>query len=318
MKLLLISDLHLTSITPIARKDNVLKTGLGKLRYVLEYAKKHNCTILEAGDFADKSRDWNLLYELHKLLKKYNVPILAIQGQHDYYYRSKLGNNASTMGVLEQSGLVKILLRPEYLDIPESCSALHPPWKIYPVNWDEDVTIEKDTFNNTILLAHAPISPIRVHPRQKVTTTKEFKKLHENWDLVLLGDIHRWFESGKGDKNNTTYIVNTGPMMRLEATEYNMTHKPCFYIFDTNTRQLIRKIIPHEPSDKVLDTAHIKPETEKEYDEDRINELATAMQQTFKDDPQKKKLAEILTKKKVSKSVRKIIVDVYNKVMEKK
>ena len=307
MKLLLISDLHLTSITPVARKDNVLKTGLEKLEYVLQYGQKHNCTILESGDFCDKSRDWNLLYELHDMLGYYGVPIFCVQGQHDYYYRSKLGNNASTMGILQKAGLVRILLHPGYLE---------PDWKIYPVNWGEDIggiPTPKDDISNRVLLAHAPISPIRVHPRQKVTTTKEFKKLHKDWDLVLLGDIHRHFEFGEKGR----YIINTGPMMRLEATSYNMTHKPSFYIFDTTTRKLIRKIIPHKPADEVLDTAHLKPETQEEYDEDRINELAEAMQETFKDDPQKKKLVEILAKKNVSKSVKKIIIDTFNEVQDK-
>ena len=302
MKLLLISDLHLTSITPVARKDNVLKTGLEKLKYVLQYGQKHNCTILESGDFCDKSRDWNLLYELHDMLGYYGVPIFCVQGQHDYYYRSKLGNNASTMGILQKAGLVRILLHPGYL--PQTMQK----WKIYPVNWGEDVTIPKDN-GNKILLAHIPISPIKVYPGQKVTTTKQLTKLNEAWDLVLLGDIHRHFCYGN--------VINTGPMMRLEATEYNMTHKPSFYVYDTTTRTLIRKIIPHKPADEVLDIAHIKIDSESNYDEDKINELAEAMQQTFKDDPQKKKLIEILAKKKVSKSVRKIIIDTFNEVQDK-
>ena len=88
MKLVLLSDLHITSVIPIARKDDVLKTGLKKLEYVLKYASRHNAAILQAGDFCNKARDWVVLFELSKLLSKYQVPIYAIQGQHDYYYRS--------------------------------------------------------------------------------------------------------------------------------------------------------------------------------------------------------------------------------------
>ena len=42
------------------------------------------------------------------------------------------------------------------------------------------------------------------------------------------------------------------------------------------------------------------------------------MGQTFKDNPAKKKITEILTRKKARKPIRKIIIETLNKAMEEK
>ena len=70
MKLILLSDVHLSSKTPIGRLDDYRKTCLRKFEYVLKYAQKLNAQIVQAGDLFDKPRDWFILLDLIKLLMK--------------------------------------------------------------------------------------------------------------------------------------------------------------------------------------------------------------------------------------------------------
>jgi len=305
LNLILLSDLHLTSINPVGRKDNVLTTGLEKLEYVLNYAVDHEVRfILQAGDFCDKSRDWNLLSKLHRLLDAYKVPILCVSGQHDYYYRSSETDNASTMGILHQSGLVAILREPKEIYDPSRI--------VYPVSWGNKIPVPKKNNLLNILLAHVPIAQQKVYPTQKVTTKRKFNQLLKTWDLMLLGDIHRYLLISQGNR----HIVNTGSMMRLESTEYNMTHQPCFYLYNIHSKKLKKEIIPHKPADEILHTHYIKPETEDDYNEKKLNKLAREMAIRFKDDPNKLKIRKILESKKVRKAVKKIVINVMNKIKE--
>ena len=73
MKLLLLSDVHLSSKTPIGRLDDYRKTCLRKFEYVLKYADKIGADIYQAGDLFDKPRDWFILLDVIELLKKYHM-----------------------------------------------------------------------------------------------------------------------------------------------------------------------------------------------------------------------------------------------------
>ena len=50
--------------------------------------------------------------------------------------------------------------------------------------------------------------------------------------------------------------------MRKEASHYNFSHEPCFYVYDTETKKLSRGKIPCEPAKKVLSRKHIESSVE--------------------------------------------------------
>lgn len=244
MKFILLSDIHATSKTPIGRKDNILEAFTNKFTFILKYAKKHNATILQAGDFFNGSRDWHILFLMTSLLKKYNVPIYTIFGQHDLYMRADPQTTPTTMGILNKLGLVKILDNKKPITFDNI--------NIYGCSWK--ATIPKPIPNKiNILVIHISITNKQLYPKHNFTSTPYFISKHKGWDLILVGDIHiKGFYKG----NKTTFI-NTGPILRLVSDKYNSSHRPCFIIYDTKSRKSKEIIIPHQDPKIILTRKHI-------------------------------------------------------------
>ena len=253
MKLILLSDVHLSSKTPIGRLDDYRKTCLRKFEYVLKYAQKLNAMVLQAGDLFDKPRDWFILLDVIDLLKKYQVHFACVYGQHDTYMYSIENREYTSMGVLAKNNLVQILNQ-----YPHN---LKDQFNISGVSFNPDLQMPKliNKHKLNILVAHATVSDIALYPGQQIYDAKKFLKDYP-YDLILCADIHRHFYfSDKG-----RYLVNTGPMMRKEASHYNFSHEPCFYVYDTETKKLSRGKIPCEPAKKVLSRKHIESSAESD------------------------------------------------------
>ena len=308
MKLLLLSDVHLSSKTPIGRLDDYRKTCLRKFEYVLKYAQKINAQIIQAGDLFDKPRDWFMLLDIIKLLKRYNRSICCVFGQHDTYMYSIENREYTAMGVLLQNQLA-INLNDSPLTINEN------NFTLYGTNFNPDLQIPKPiTKGLNILVAHATISDQSLYPGQQYYSAKKFLQDYKAFDLILCADIHRHFYfSDKG-----RYLVNTGPMMRKEASHYNFSHEPCFYVYDTETKKLSRGKIPCEPAKKVLSRKHIESTVE-----------ADTMLETFiaavRDDKMEvganlvDNIHKFLKKNKIDKTISNIIEEVmsrYDKEVE--
>lgn len=272
MKYICLSDVHLSSKTPIGRLDDYRKTCLRKFEYVLKYAQKIGANILQAGDLFDKPRDWFILLDLISLLKKYpDVKLYCVYGQHDTYMYSVENRNYTSMGVLVKNGLVKLLTEEpltQHLNdtkpYPKTGLSSIPlttnTYNFYGVSFHPDLEIPKPTGKNNILVAHATISDIALYPGQAYYDAKKFLKDYKNFDLILCADIHRQFYF----KDGTRHIINTGPMMRKEASHYNFSHEPCFYVYDTVTKKVSRGKIPCEPAKKVLSRKHIESQVESD------------------------------------------------------
>lgn len=245
MKLLLLSDIHATSRNPAGRKDSVLDVFKDKFSFVLRYAKNNNCVVLQAGDFFDRSRDWHVLYLMIKLLRKYKVKLFSVFGQHDTLMRSNQSSTPTIMGVLNRIGLINILNKN-----PIKVKNVY----LYGCGWGSSIPIpKKDGIN--ILVIHASITTKAVYPGHDFTTVRYFLRKNKGWDLVLVGDIH--IQSIYNPKNGDTIVVNTGPMLRLASTKYNLTHHPCFCIYNTETHSLKNVEIPHKPAKEVLTRDHL-------------------------------------------------------------
>jgi DNA repair exonuclease SbcCD nuclease subunit len=307
MKLILLSDVHLSSKTPIGRLDDYRKTCLRKFEYVLKYAQKLNAMILQAGDLFDKPRDWFILLDVIQLLRCYPVKFWCVYGQHDTYMYSIENRDYTSMGVLARNNLINIL--------DQNPHNQASGYEIYGTSFNPDLLIPKPKGKKpNILVAHATISDQALYPGQAYYSAKKFLQDYKAFDLILCADIHRHFYfSDKG-----RYLVNTGPMMRKEASHYNFSHEPCFYVYDTETKKLSRGKIPCEPAKKVLSRKHIESSVE-----------ADTMLETFiaavRDDKMEvganlvDNIHKFLKKNKIDKTISNIIEEVmsrYDKEIE--
>jgi hypothetical protein len=271
--ILFISDLHLSMDQPVGRLDNVVETQFKKLRFVLQWACDNDCIILQAGDFFDKPRSWFLLPMVISILKEYEVPIYCVYGQHDVYMYSEETKDNTSLGVLAKAGLVTILSDKPVMLFSDTYEIDHShPIRIYGASYGQEIPIPSSKNNepdqvSDILVLHAPIAEEWVGG--DFIDARGFLKMHPEWDIILVGDIHRkfsipmYFEHHK--HRNTEYLINTGPMLRKEATEYNFKHTPGF--FCTSSETYLDKLkwisIPHEPAEKVLTRDHIIKEEDK-------------------------------------------------------
>ncbi len=269
MQFILVSDIHATSQNPTNRKDDILNTFISKFSFILKYAQKNNASILQAGDFFHKPRDWNSLDAIISLFNQYKgVNIYSIFGQHDTYMRSKtLPNNLLT---LNKAGYLTLLNKqPVRLNEHYRRKEIY----LYGCSWGEEVPKPKGEVN--ILVVHKSISKKAIFPGHDYTSPEYFIKKNKGWDLILVGDIHRYFTV----RTKKTILVNTGPLLRLEASQYNRKHKPTFLIYDTNKKAIVDKIIiPHEPYISVLNRIDksLNKQTEK-----ILKELANKIQEKF-------------------------------------
>lgn len=267
MKLIALSDIHATSRQPIGRSDNYLLTCMTKLDFIYSYASNIRATVIQTGDYVDKTRDWLMVALLMELLKKYQVKTYVIPGQHDMYYRNIEENKirSTTMGILREAGLVTFLHQ-----------KVTPGVALYGAGWKRDIP-EKSLYEKEVhyrvLLIHSSIAMNQESHVSTIGAKKFLKKHKDRFDLIVCGDIHKSFKYSLGEST----ILNTGPILRKEANEYNLNHKPHFYVIDTRRRTIKKVEIPHVEGKRVLVRDHIDRETEiKDIMDDLVEAIESA------------------------------------------
>lgn len=304
MKFVLLSDLHLLITNPGKRKDN-LSTVVQwkKLHHVFRYARKHKCSIIQAGDFTDIPRSWFLYILIAVFLRQYpSVKVYAVFGQHDTYLYSEESRNATILGALHNSGLLTILgKKPTSVGFGEV--------DMYGASYGSKVPKPESTDVFNILTIHDNISDRGLYDSHKYTKAVRFIRKHRHFDLVLCGDIHKRFIY----HNNGRTILNTGPLLRTTTHKHIRKHKPCFAVLDTDTNTVKFKKIPHKSSAEVLSKSsptgqNNSSENLSEFLE-KVNKYRTATSSASR--PQFKKILDKLVKEsKASKRVRKALSEI--------
>lgn len=258
MKFIAMADWHLLLEKPRARLDDAHKTQKDKVFHVFRRALSLGAPVIVAGDVFDKPRSWLLLSAWWPVLKEFvaKVNVYAVFGQHDTYFYNKERRSATSLGVLDQAGMVTLLNHnPVELD----------GVRLYGINYGEKVDFDNDKLwgddYTNILAIHDMIVPRRLWTGQEgAIYAPEFINKNHGFDLVVAGDCHRKFmyRSVKGKR----YIVNSGPILRKTADQYNFEYAPGFWIYDTDNRTVEFEEIPFEPADRVLSREHIEEQDE--------------------------------------------------------
>jgi len=303
MKIALLSDCHLTSIKPQGRIDtDMLSVGLDKLGQVFQYAYDNDIrSIIEAGDFVDVYRNWELLSALTKFLeawKKKGINLLGIDGQHGQYYHSAT-NEKTIMGVLFSAGLITRLtdcpiLIGRYKDMGEH--------QIYGSSWGEAIPkVDGYCKGLKILVIHKQILMSKIFNQQEGHIyAPTFLKENPDYDLILCGDAHQKFSFNIGKR----IICNTGVMMRLEASEMMYEHKPSFAIYDTETKKLEFHELKAQDAEKVLSRVHLEKQEERKNNFDSFIKQVKESSEDSKELSFDKNLRIIIKQHKASENVK--------------
>lgn len=240
-----LSDPHLTWGKPISRLDDVKLTGLKKFNYVLDWCNKNNAQLLIPGDLTDSAHGWYLYLELIKLFLNYRIELLVVYGQHDMYFRTR---ETTILNALAKNNFVKVVTENNFAGL-------------YGYSWQDSTDIKIEKTKAKVLLIHAPITTNQLYPNQVFMDARKFLRENKQFDLIVCGDIHRKFMV----EYQGRFIVNSGPMLRLDADEYMFEHKPGFWVYDTNRKEVNWQEIPHEEADIVLSRVHIERRKEVEF-----------------------------------------------------
>lgn len=299
MKYVLLSDFHITDKNPPGRKDNIKEVWRRKLDFILKYAQENEAIILQAGDMFDIPRDWNVLFKMISILKHFNITIYSIVGQHDMYFRADMKKTPTTLGVLEKLGLINILSNERPLLVEN--------FSIWGCGWKQPIPKPRDNCN--ILVIHKSISDSALWPGQDFTNAHYFIRKNP-FRVVLVGDIHKRFFF---EHNKDHTICNTGPILRLAATKYNMKHKPCFFVYDSYLNYFEKIKIPHEPAEEIFDRTYLE---ENARTNDITEQFVESLKSLPEDREHHKTVKELIMKYMVENKIEQPVIDFLSEIIE--
>lgn len=251
-KLAILGDLHLRHKTPEGRTDdNFLDTQIRKLDFVFYTAKDKGCDlVVQPGDFFDRHNPASSTkIAIASLLKKYNIPLICVAGQHDMVGHSLQSIQQGELKFLEVSGLLKIATsEPIYCANTNHSLVL----SIYGASYGQEIPELKpnESEYTSILLIHKQIGRNKLFPTHKLMNPVEFARNNNNYDLIVCGDYHYPFSE---QLENGNIICNAGALVRLTRKEQDINHQPLMYIYDAESRNIEETIkIPIQSKNTVF------------------------------------------------------------------
>jgi predicted phosphodiesterase len=275
--LLVIGDPHIEGRQPGFRKDDFPKTILRKVRWCLEYARKHKLLPTFLGDVFDKPRDnptW-MIGELLEMLMPY--PAIGIYGNHDCA-DPQLSENDS-LSILIKSGCLRLVSQSDYWSgemqgrrVVVAGSSYREP---IPQHFDVDAVPKDSLFDEpptVVWLTHHDID-IGNYKNGKFGP---FEML--NVDLLINGHIHR---PAKPVRKGQTTWMNPGNISRRSRSEHARNHVPKVLqvTFPESGYEVAEIEVPHEPFDVVF---HESMDTVSENTEDEDSSFVTGLRPLLK------------------------------------
>lgn len=260
MKLGLLGDVHAKVRAPEGRCDDWFNVQLGKFRSALDWFTDKGCEyILQPGDFFDSPKPVNMVLSAYiNELRKYEMEMLAVLGQHDTYYHDVVNAERTALHVLQSAG-VAVLLG----DKPFKHEGVH----IYGASWGQEPPAMRRSSGNVkcILVAHAMVGDKPLWPGHDMARPKQYANRHPGYNLIFLGDYHYRFMADCGE----TRVVNMGSLMRMRNTPRDRQHAPAVGVYDTETGHVDVFALDVEPAATVF----VEPKEGKSEPSVALNEF---------------------------------------------
>ena len=272
MKILVIGDLHFRATSPRNRKDDYLTTLEEKLLEVWEIAKRERVdVIVQVGDiFHEPVVPIPVLLRAYDVFSKAPLPIKCVIGNHDVF-----GYNLDTYPKTSLYLLSYLASSP--VEVWQGKAITGGGVIIFNyAGYSRDNDIEGKGYQVPddlstgcrIAVVHGMLLD---HDLPYQASYTNLHKLETNADIVITGHDHVGY--GVVKRSDGKLFVNPGALMRLTASEAEMTRTVQVAVINTNTRTA--ELVPlkrAKPAVEVLDRSKLEDKKERDY---AISEFAT-------------------------------------------
>jgi len=246
-----ISDIHIDSVSPPSRIDDMCQTCINKLEDALEKFKSYNVKyVFLEGDITNRISipyfPLNYLINTFIRYKEAGIKLFSICGNHDIMRNSMDYLDRSPIQVLFNSGLVT------HINL-ENRVVINDDILITPVDYPEYPIPEADgKYKTNILLCHAFINANEFMSDERHNIkTEDIQRL--KYGIIIAGHDHEEYEN---IKIGNTLVIRHGSLLRGTSHDYNFNRHPNVLIFEdihNINNETIKKVeVAHKPYKDVV------------------------------------------------------------------
>ena len=229
MRVLYITDTHLTSKTPASRTDNYELTTYKVLLEIKKIIQEKNIDIIIHGGDMFHTPKVSLKYagNVAQILLSYGIPIYVVPGNHDIFGYNKNTIDQTMLGLFANLGVVNLLDRdnPLFLDIGNCTLSIEAQEYYGDIDKGNinDFNITNNLADYKILVYHGMLLD---KPFFEGVPHTLIKDVNTDANLVLAGHYHDGF---KAQSVNGTFFLNPGATIRVESSRID---NPKITMFD--------------------------------------------------------------------------------------
>ncbi len=231
--ILFIGDPHVSSRRPGRRKDDYLASVIAKLEACAQMCREFNALPIILGDLFHRNDDNSLvmLNRLTAVLRKFPVPPLSLEGNHDKEQTSLSENDA--LFLLAQSGVLTVVLE---AGMVKDFVVQNAPARLYACPYGAPIPKELEAGEGaTLLITHHDMAFSGAYPGS--LPIAEVKGV----DMVVNGHMH---DTKPSIKAGCTNWHNPGNIEPLSVD--HIGHVPRAWLWDnTQTAELVGLELPH-------------------------------------------------------------------------
>lgn len=263
MKLLFFTDTHIKGTTPKNRKDNFYETLKRKFLEIGELSKELDVDyIFHGGDWFDRPDiSPSIVREFAIIVKSFSKDVFTVAGNHDIYGHNPGTISRTMLGILEGTGVVKLIKDDEEIILRKDGISLQLTGKSY--NYDIDgqdyakyyIVKKNSAVDYAINIVHGMLLKKPFYEGIQYTLLEDIKDTEA--DITFAGHYH----SGFGVKRiNDKYFINPGSVVRVSNSVGEIERKPKVVYIELKDDIEIREIELKSalPGEEVLDREELE------------------------------------------------------------